>query len=245
MSYQISLSTSSRQGSLCIAKDFASIYSLSWNKHNAHAELVTPFVAQALQTLKIDIQDIDHFICDIGPGSFTGVRVATSTIKSLAYNQGSNSVVAITANQLLAQGLHIHNKPICTIINAQRNEFYVAFYTPDKITISEKSSPRLMSIEEISKKISKPHLVIGDGADLFIQNTNLAVQKKSLRQLPLANDYPNASNSLLFAKLNIEAYKTLDWKCLEPLYIRASSAEEKLINGGLEIARNYVRRKNK
>ena len=149
MSYILSLSTSSKQGSFSIAKDRKVLYSLAWQKANAHAEVLTHFLNEAFHFLEIKPAQIKLFICDIGPGSFTGVRVATATIKSLAYHAKESRILPCTANELLIQNLYLLKKPICTLINAQRQEFYASFYEPGKTKMLWKRKVQLMNINKI------------------------------------------------------------------------------------------------
>ena len=40
-----------------------------------------PMISQALADSDTDLNSIDLIICDIGPGSFTGIRIGVATVK--------------------------------------------------------------------------------------------------------------------------------------------------------------------
>ena len=238
------LSTSSKIGSLSLFQEERLLNSIKWSKKNSHAELCATNIAHALDNQQWTSQDIDYYVCDIGPGSFTGIRVAASTIKSLAYAH-EKPIVELYSNDLLAFSAETSPRPICTIINALRSEFYVAFYEMGKKHLKRRARPRLMKIKDIEKALSKKHLLIGDGAELFLKHCSTTCRKRLERPAHSFLDYPQSEFSITYALRKIKLNKTKDWKNLEPLYIRASSAEEKLREGALEGVKKFPERKPK
>ncbi len=48
----------------------------------SHSENLMPMISQALADSDTDLNSIlDLIICDIGPGSFTGIRIGVATVK--------------------------------------------------------------------------------------------------------------------------------------------------------------------
>ncbi len=81
----LSISTASDVLSLSIVEDTKLISSFSSEGNKRHAELISPKIKELLQTLNLKISDLDGVCVNLGPGSFTGLRVGLSTAKGLVY----------------------------------------------------------------------------------------------------------------------------------------------------------------
>ena len=53
-------------------------------KKNNHSEKLILLIDEVLKSSDVKLEDVDVFGCSVGPGSFTGLRIAISTIKGLA-----------------------------------------------------------------------------------------------------------------------------------------------------------------
>jgi tRNA threonylcarbamoyladenosine biosynthesis protein TsaB len=58
-------------------------------EHNAdgytHAEQLTLFIEEVVESAKVSLQEIQAVALSKGPGSYTGLRIGTSTAKGLCY----------------------------------------------------------------------------------------------------------------------------------------------------------------
>ena len=59
-----------------------------------HSRTLMPMVDGVLSGCGIAPSDVDIFACSNGPGSFTGIRIAVSTVKGLALPYGSGHLHA-------------------------------------------------------------------------------------------------------------------------------------------------------
>jgi tRNA threonylcarbamoyladenosine biosynthesis protein TsaB len=224
---QLAISTSTSTGSICFHDGKTFIYEKTWNRQQSHAEILGPSIQEALQTLKKSAKDITLVSCDIGPGSFTGVRIGVSTAKTLAY-ANKIPVVATTSLQLLAIATN-SSVPVLSIMDAQRQEVYGSIYNGEIETLS----PQLMSLETLEKTITQPTLVVGDGYELLKEDFSESLKKLLLRANGIS-DYPSAATLANWGLGQQKLNKTLEWKSIEPLYIRLSAAEEKLAKGEIK-----------
>ena len=74
----------------------ADIYSKVDSTQNKHSDELLVVVDDLLKSAGVKIGQVDNFCVCVGPGSFTGVRVAISLIKGLAV--ASNSKVYVLSN---------------------------------------------------------------------------------------------------------------------------------------------------
>src|SRR5690606_32941180 len=81
----LALDSSHSTGSLCLKRDSEVLEVTQWKQEKSHAELIASKIDKAFRTHNIKPQDIDAYCVNIGPGSFTGIRIAVNTIKTFAY----------------------------------------------------------------------------------------------------------------------------------------------------------------
>lgn len=58
-----------------------------------HSETTLPLLEQALAAARLSLADIDFFVAVTGPGSFTGLRIGVTLVKTLAYTQKKPCIV--------------------------------------------------------------------------------------------------------------------------------------------------------
>lgn len=90
----------------------------------AHSETLLPAVDALLDAQGLSIADIDLFAADVGPGSFTGVRIGVSTANAMAAAR-SKPVIGISSLEALAYGLPGR---VCPLLDARNGNCYAACY---------------------------------------------------------------------------------------------------------------------
>ncbi|MDF1646392.1 MAG: tRNA (adenosine(37)-N6)-threonylcarbamoyltransferase complex dimerization subunit type 1 TsaB [Legionellaceae bacterium] len=111
-----------------------------------HARVLLTMIDTLLASAGIDFQAIDGIVFGEGPGSFTGVRVACSVAKALAY---AHDLPLFPVNGLyaIAYGQRQSQRPVLAVIDARMNQLYWAF--DPKVGESAKvSSPKEIHIPE-------------------------------------------------------------------------------------------------
>lgn len=228
----LSVSCSTRAGSIAFFKNGQLEYNKLWLRSKSHGEIITPSIEQAFSELGWSLNDIDLLAVDKGPGSFTGIRVAINSVKSLAY---SNEIPIWAEDSLKIMSANIplsYNKLLCCL-NAFKNELYISSFEAGKTKWKQKWKPQSIEISKLEEKIDSTHYFVGAGLDDYFDELKASTKKKIkfVEQFPA---YPTAEN---LGKLCIQNYKedkTLDWNSLTSLYLKASAAEEKLKKGLLK-----------
>ena len=123
-----------------------------------------PMVERVMQRAAIAYQNLARIAVAVGPGGFTGLRVAIATARGLGL-AASIPVVGISsfqaaASNRLAEG---QRRRIFVLIDSRREEPYLAELNADLAMICK---PRILSTGEAVALISvaSPALVLGDGA---------------------------------------------------------------------------------
>lgn len=111
-----------------------------------HTELVLPMLDELLKSANLSLFQLDALAFNCGPGSFTGVRVATSVVQGLAFSAGL-PVIPVSSLAALAQSaLREENTPqVLATIDARMNEIYWGCYQEEdgimKLIAEEKVTP--------------------------------------------------------------------------------------------------------
>ncbi|MBD3412881.1 MAG: tRNA (adenosine(37)-N6)-threonylcarbamoyltransferase complex dimerization subunit type 1 TsaB [Candidatus Aminicenantes bacterium] len=221
----LALDTTSFAGSVALLEDKNLISEVNSDSLLTHSERLLPAVDWLLRTAKLNISDLDGFALAVGPGSFTGIRIGLSTVKSFAY--GIQKPVAPVSN-LKALALKIKNPYqhlLCPMIDARKGEVYCALYEPE--------GPKLKEI--IPQKCTSPDLFLtklpSNRQIHFIGSGSQAYKKKIFDYF---KDKARFSGRSLFTAFEVgllgyERFlqkKGVDFRELKPLYLRKSQAEE-------------------
>lgn len=227
----LAISCSTKLGSIAICEDDNILYSKSWSRSRSHGEIVTPAIEEGLKISGLKLTDFDFLALDIGPGSFTGIRVAVNSIKTLAY--ASNlKVICYDSLKLISENIPVLDKPLYCVLNAFKNEIFLAEFEVGKSKWKTSKKPKTIAIEDFNKMITKKHYILGE-FELAMAELN-KTKKEKLISLKNQEQFPSA---VRLAKLAIREYKSdkaLDWKKIKSLYLKASAAEEKLKSGLLK-----------
>ena len=184
--------------------------SLSVKKN--HSNIVMPIVDNLFKISDLNIKDIDKIAVAIGPGSFTGVRIALGIAKGLAMalNKG---LVAVNELDILEAMAGDNENEIIPLIDARKERVYYKYQgkCQDDYLIN------LLSSLDKNKK----YVFVGDGAINYA-----GILKENLGEnaviVPRYNSFPRAS-VLCEVALNKEEANIYT---LEPEYISKSRAEK-------------------
>ena len=103
------------------------LYCSMLDETKRHAESVLPAADALLRAHNLTTADVDLFAVDVGPGSFTGVRIGVCLANALAYAH-HKPVVAVNSLEVLAEPFAQSEKPICALIDARNDNGYGALY---------------------------------------------------------------------------------------------------------------------
>ena len=135
-------------------------YYEAWQRQS---EMMIPEIDKILERNKFDRHYIDSVVVGIGPGSYTGVRIAITIAKTIGYALKVKVYTRSSLSLLKAR----KNATIC-IFNARSSRSYFAVYEGDKCLEEE----CVKTNEEVLKYISehKDYVVNGDTAHLGIES---------------------------------------------------------------------------
>ena len=184
--------------------------SLSVKKN--HSNIVMPIIDNLFKISDLTINDIDKIAVAIGPGSFTGVRIALGIAKGLAMAL-NKPLIAVNELDILEAIADGNENEIIPLIDARKERVYYKYQN----TYIDDYLINLISSFDKNKK----YVFVGDGATNYknILKDNLG---ENAIILPMYNSFPRAS-ILCELALNKEEANIYT---LEPEYISKSRAEK-------------------
>ena len=246
--YSLAVDTATTQGSLALFKDKSLIDQCLWEKTGSHSEFITQQFVRLLKKHSLNANAIKRVAVNIGPGSFTGIRVGINFARALGYTL-KVPIFAANSLELLALFFSQSCEKSCDFFVAQyafRDLFYVAGYRftqPDKNTstlsfssrktLVEVQSPAALTAQNFCEALKVPTVVLGTG----LKYINEYVEESSTKNIVAAKDIRTDSLATDFAFTSFLDEKPAlltSWIHTIPLYIRASEAEEKLKLGHIK-----------
>ena len=135
--YSLLLDSANRDLNVGLAKDNQIIDRISYQAWQRQSELMAVEVDAILKRNNISAKDIGEVVVTIGPGSYTGIRIALTIAKTLAFalNLKIYAVSSLISQKAPHQGT-------ISVINARSNRSYVAIYDADgQVLVEEKVWP--------------------------------------------------------------------------------------------------------
>ena len=177
-----------------------------------HSNIVMPIIDNLFKISDLTINDIDKIAVAIGPGSFTGVRIALGIAKGLAMAL-NKPLIAVNELDILEAIASGNENEIIPLIDARKERVYYKYqnkYVDDYL---------INLISNFYK--NKKYIFVGDGAINYknILKDNLG---DNAIILPVYNAFPRSS-ILCELALNKEESNIYT---LEPEYISKSRAEK-------------------
>jgi tRNA threonylcarbamoyladenosine biosynthesis protein TsaB len=163
-----------------------------------HAERLVPMIAELMGG-----RSASQILVGVGPGSFTGIRVAIAAAHGLAIGWGAQ-LLGMSSLALLAAGAE-SGGPVAAAITGGHGELFVQSF--DGHTLEPTSDLRNASPSKAAR-LTSAGLVVGTGAQLLVDARGLGEVRELL---------PSAANALRLP----EALRTLPAK---PVYAREPDA---------------------
>ncbi len=167
----LALDTSTRDGSLALARGDSVVATASGDAARTHGERLPGDLAALVAGAGLTFADIDRFAVAVGPGSFTSLRVGIATVQALALVHGRlvapvSTLDAVARSQ---RGASSRIERILVWMDGQRDDVFAALYARAGVDAVEcLHGPRVGSATDIldawADQLSEHRVgVIGNG----------------------------------------------------------------------------------
>ncbi len=194
----------------------------------SHAENLLPLIQHVLDQSHLSLAEIEGIGVTIGPGAFSGLRIALGTIKGFAYAL-SQQVAGVSTLLTLAHAVTDWTGRLCVVLDARKRAVYAAFFARDADGhITRLTEDMVLSPEALATQVFVPlettGLLVGDGVERYgaILRENCGPHTECI---PLTAVPPRGSIVARLAWARFQQGDHDDVSQLVPHYIRRSDAE--------------------
>ena len=195
-----------------------------------HTELLLPQVDAVLAEAGLKLSQLDALAFGRGPGSFTGVRIATASVQGLAWAAGL-TVVPVSTLAAIAQGMMDASdaQTVACAIDARMGEVYWAWYRRNPRGLAELSGKEcVVPPAEVSLvQGSTPWHAAGTGWGAYAE-----VLVERLGSQPADIDAERLPRSREIVKLAVDAFSSGEAVTPEqalPVYLRNKVTHQKAV----------------
>ena len=175
MKYYLLLDSSNTSLTVGLCSEKELIDFTSYEAWQTQSEHMIPEINNLLEKHNVDKNDFVGIVVSIGPGSYTGVRIAITIAKVMAVALNI-PVYPVSALQILKN----HKKPSICLINARSNRSYIGVYEDEKCLLED----CIMTNDEVKEYIGEhpEYSVCGSTKYLDIEGyqSNIAEEMFSL-----------------------------------------------------------------
>ena len=210
----LAVSTSGPTASAALLKDGAPLALLKNVSGMTHSETIMPLCAELLARFSLSSQDVDAYAVDIGPGSFTGVRIGVCAINAMAAASGRPVAGVCSLDALYENAKEFPS--VCALLDAKNGKAYAAHYENGKTPLP----PSAVTVDELLPLLPRGVCYTGDGATAYAERILEFDETASIlydRGMLLADD-------IAAAGYRMHQNGTAHFEAL-PLYLRPSQAE--------------------
>ncbi len=133
---------------------------------NPHAVELPDAVTRVLKAAHTTLAQVKGIVVDIGPGSFTGLRIGLAFVKALVFPT-KIPIVGVSSLDVLASNLPFASRPVCPVLDAKQKNVYAALYRPQTSNVKKATDYFLGPIDDFLGKVKEPTIFLGDGCSLY------------------------------------------------------------------------------
>lgn len=227
----LSLETSTSVCSVALHEGGHLVAASEIHEEQAHASKLTPLIEQVLKIAGREITSLDAVAVSAGPGSYTGLRIGTSTAKGLCFARNI-PLIAVDTLKLLARKvsrLNFVTGYLCPMLDARRMEVYYSLFSPQLETVAQVQTV-VVDAGAFDEVLNKEKVFFfGPGS------RKCAAVISHRNAIFLEGVYPSAVELGELAKLEFEKESFRDLVAFEPIYlkdflVKKSTKLEKVLN---------------
>lgn len=154
----LAFETSGRFGSIALGIDGDYLESASLPRKKRHNLELMPVVADLCDKYSLKSTDLTQLYVSLGPGSFTGLRIAVATAKMLTITNPALKLVGVPTIEVLAEQYKDAAEYLAVCMNIKRGTMYAGVYQDGKPIIE----PALRSDAELLAHAPRPLAIVAE-----------------------------------------------------------------------------------
>ena len=216
MAIILAIETSTKNCSVALFKDSNLLSFMQSDKQEfVHPEQLNNYIQNIVALSKINLKDIDAIALSKGPGSYTGLRIGTSTAKGLCF---ALEIPLISVSTLQAMAFSMkQNSSVdlyCPMIDARRDEVFCALYDNQNKEIRRVQAD-IVDASTYTSFLDKKILFFGNGA---LKCKEILCHKNAI--FVNHDIYPCAKNLGVLSYIKYCSKEFEDTAYFEPYYLK-------------------------
>lgn len=205
----LGIDTSDKNMNICLY-DNKVIADISINTGD-HCKNLLPVIENVLNFSNVKLNNVSGFVVSDGPGSFTGLKIAASTIKALSLIE-KKPIYKISTLDVLINNVIEYDGIICSIIDARNNNVFSKVVDKNNV-ILEAGIYLLDDLIEILDKEGREILFVGNAINVYMDKLNknnkfkFATEKNNLIRASSLCELVNEKDFYTAFDLNINYYR--------------------------------------
>lgn len=224
----LAIDTSATAASVALAEENKIIGEFFINTKLTHSQTLIPMIDELMKNTNTDINQIDAVAVNVGPGSFTGVRIGVAAAKGIAFPK---NIPCISVSTLYSMAFNLADVDciVCAVMDARCSQVYNALFRCKDGKTERLTEDRALSLNDLTeelKKYSERVILVGDGSALCsdymsdkLNNVELASVNQRMQR---------AASTVCAAFLLYEQGITTTPDRLMPTYLRLPQAQREL-----------------
>jgi len=132
-----------------------------------HAVELPQAVTRSLGSAGLVLKDVEGIALDIGPGSFTGLRIGLAFVKALLFHT-RRPLIGVSSLDVLAAALPTATAQICPLLDAKQRKVYAAVFRATGGGLVKRSDYTLCTVDDVPGLLEEgPVLFTGDASGLY------------------------------------------------------------------------------
>jgi len=221
----LAIETSGRIGSIATVHGDQLLAEEQFPHGLQHAAQILPIIDRMCRAQQWTPRDLEELYVSVGPGSFTGLRIAVTVAKTMALATGVR-IIAVPTVQVLAANAPAEARHLIIVLDAKRGQIFTARF--ERVESGDwigREAAHLDDLTSMLARAPRPVHLLGEGipyhtARFDAQDPQIVVTPQELwraRAAAVAHLGAGMARRGEFA----------DADRLTPLYIRLPEAEEK------------------
>jgi len=229
----LAMDTSNQTLAVAVLENDTVLAHFQLNRKMNHSLTLMPAVESVMEASGLKPADLDRIVVAKGPGSYTGIRIAVTTAKTLA--ETLNIELAAVSSLAVIAGNARTDKLIVPLMDARRNNVYAGVYRWENQQLVTVLADQHIALTDLLAQIEEPVLFIGETSKFKEQ-----IESAQLIADVSAADELNLPNGIVLGKLGFLATPIENVHGLVPAYLKRVEAEEKWLETHQPEDDNYV-----
>jgi tRNA threonylcarbamoyl adenosine modification protein YeaZ len=223
----LAFDTSSKALSVALLEEENRLAELTLTIKKNHSITLMPTIEFLMASIDWKPTDLDRIVVAEGPGSYTGLRIAVATAKTLAQTLkidlvGVSSLLALVPEEI--EGL------VIPVMDARRNHVYAGFYQEDQLVYPEGH----LSFEAVLERVKGAEKVT------FLGEVE-AFREQIQEALPSAQMVETLPDAVRIGRLGLTK-EAVSVHGFVPNYLKRVEAEENWLKDHQESGQSYIKR---